>query len=80
MCKRAGRGHDPDGVNATKVGELALECPACPHPGKNLPDNWQTSAKQQVSKAGVFDFQQANLVEQLGFYTGLFQPLMLTFG
>ncbi|KAJ7891640.1 hypothetical protein B0H14DRAFT_2560696 [Mycena olivaceomarginata] len=37
------RGHDPceDRVNATKPGELALLCPACPQPGKNLPPNWQ---------------------------------------
>jgi hypothetical protein len=39
--KRAGRGQDPLGVEGTTQGELALECPACPHPGRNLPDNWQ---------------------------------------
>ncbi|KAG1801184.1 hypothetical protein EV424DRAFT_1474766 [Suillus variegatus] len=44
--KRAGRGHDPAGVNATKEGELALLCPACPHPGKNLPDGWEASTQQ----------------------------------
>jgi hypothetical protein len=41
MLKRAGRGHDPDGVDATKPGSLAVECPACPHDGRNLPDNWR---------------------------------------
>jgi hypothetical protein len=43
LLKRAGRGHDPceDRMNATKPGELALLCPACPQPGKNLPPNWQ---------------------------------------
>ncbi|KAF8122930.1 hypothetical protein K438DRAFT_1651868, partial [Mycena galopus ATCC 62051] len=40
MCKRAGRGHDPEGISATKPGELALPCYACPHPGINLPDGW----------------------------------------
>lgn len=40
MLKRAGRGHDPGGVENTKEGECALLCPACPHPGKNLPANW----------------------------------------
>lgn len=40
MLKRAARGHDPDGPNATKEGELAVECPACPHPKRNLPDDW----------------------------------------
>lgn len=40
MLKRAGHGQDPAGVNATGQGELALECPACPHPGRNLPEGW----------------------------------------
>jgi hypothetical protein len=39
--KRAGRGQDPLGAEGTAQGELAVECPACPHPGRNLPDNWQ---------------------------------------
>lgn len=39
--KRAGRGQGPAGVEGTSQGELAVECPACPHPGRNLPDNWQ---------------------------------------
>ena len=40
MLKRAGRGQDPAGVDGTAQGELAVECPACPHPGRNLPDDW----------------------------------------
>ncbi|KAJ7823362.1 hypothetical protein B0H13DRAFT_1919668 [Mycena leptocephala] len=39
--KRAKRGHDPGGVRATKQGELAVMCRACPQPGWNLPDNWE---------------------------------------
>jgi hypothetical protein len=39
--KRAGRGHDPGGIDATSNGELTVECPACPHPGRNLPDGWE---------------------------------------
>jgi hypothetical protein len=38
--KRAGRGHDPAGVDATPARALIVECPACPHPGRNLPPNW----------------------------------------
>jgi hypothetical protein len=38
--KRAGRGHDPEGIGNTSPGSLTVECPACPHPGRNLPDNW----------------------------------------
>lgn len=43
MLKRAGRGHHPGRVDSTGPGELAVECPACPHPNKNLPTNWQNS-------------------------------------
>ncbi|KAG1837469.1 hypothetical protein C8R48DRAFT_751632 [Suillus tomentosus] len=45
MLKRAGRGHDPGGVKSTQHGECAVLCPACPHPHKNLPDNWETVPK-----------------------------------
>ncbi|KDR70916.1 hypothetical protein GALMADRAFT_75522, partial [Galerina marginata CBS 339.88] len=47
MLKRAGRGHDPTGVNGTKEGELALACPSCPHPGINLPDNWRIVSDEE---------------------------------
>jgi hypothetical protein len=41
MCKRAGRGHHPEGIAATQPGELAIPCRACPHPGINLPEGWE---------------------------------------
>lgn len=41
VLKRAGRGHDPEGIGATSPGSLTVECPACPHPGRNLPDDWE---------------------------------------
>jgi hypothetical protein len=41
MLKRGGRGHHPSGVAGTQDGELAIECPSCPHPGKNLPEAWE---------------------------------------
>ena len=40
MLKRAGRGHDSMGATGTLLGELAVECPACPQPEINLPDSW----------------------------------------
>ncbi|KAN0088024.1 hypothetical protein V8E55_006645 [Tylopilus felleus] len=40
MLKRASRAYDPRGVKATSEGECAVLCPACPHPGKNLPPNF----------------------------------------
>ena len=44
MLKRSARGHDPLGIESTVEGECAVECPACPHPGKNLPPNWKDAA------------------------------------
>ncbi|EIW84336.1 hypothetical protein CONPUDRAFT_120104 [Coniophora puteana RWD-64-598 SS2] len=44
MLKRAGRGHVEADIDATPERSCALECPACPHPGKNLPDNWDQAS------------------------------------
>ncbi|KAG6809103.1 hypothetical protein H0H92_001589 [Tricholoma furcatifolium] len=41
MLKRGGRAHDVHGASGTSLGELAVDCPACPHPGRNLPENWE---------------------------------------
>jgi hypothetical protein len=41
LLKRGGRAHDPDGVEATQPGELAVLCPSCPRPGINLPKGWE---------------------------------------
>ncbi|KDQ59839.1 hypothetical protein JAAARDRAFT_56787 [Jaapia argillacea MUCL 33604] len=32
--------HNPQGPAGTKPGELVIQCPACPHPGCNLPEGW----------------------------------------
>lgn len=40
LLKRGGRGHDNTGVEGTANAELAIQCPSCPHPGVNLPDDW----------------------------------------
>lgn len=47
MLKRGGRGqlHDSRGVVGTLPGELAVVCPACPIPGLNLPDDWDTDKR-----------------------------------
>ncbi|KAF8196486.1 hypothetical protein BJ912DRAFT_823307, partial [Pholiota molesta] len=47
MLKRGGRGHDEAGIAATKDGELAVKCPSCPHPGINLPDDWEDAPEDQ---------------------------------
>ncbi|PPR04539.1 hypothetical protein CVT26_002506 [Gymnopilus dilepis] len=56
LLKWGGRAHDPAGIEATAPGELALQCPSCPHPGINLPDGWEEVPADEgyvVSKALV---------------------------
>ena len=47
MLKRAGRAFDSCGIEGTHSGELAVECPACPRPGVNIPDNWEDAPEGQ---------------------------------
>lgn len=47
MLKRFGRGHDPGGVATTQPGSCAVQCPACPHPGVNLPEDWQNAPPER---------------------------------
>jgi len=58
--KRAGRGHDPEGIGATSPGSLTVECPACPHPGRNLPDNWEKAGPLLCVVSTVPIFRYAN--------------------
>lgn len=43
--KRAGRGQFAAGIASTPNGGLMVECPACPHPDRNLPTEWDKTAK-----------------------------------
>jgi len=43
LLKQSGLGHDPAGIHAAMPGACAVLCPACPQPGKNMPDDWQTT-------------------------------------
>lgn len=43
--KRGARGHDVSGIRGTPAGACAVECPACPHPGRNLPVGWEAAPK-----------------------------------
>ncbi|KAK6969028.1 hypothetical protein R3P38DRAFT_2671570 [Favolaschia claudopus] len=60
MLKRAARGHDPGGISATKPGECALLCPACPHPGLNLPPDWMSAAEDKQFLYALFLALDAN--------------------
>jgi len=46
LLKCFGRGHDPAGTGATEQGSCAILCPACPQPGKNLPENWESAPSE----------------------------------
>ncbi|EIW81617.1 hypothetical protein CONPUDRAFT_73294 [Coniophora puteana RWD-64-598 SS2] len=41
LMREAGRGNVPNGLETTGPGELAVLCPACPHPDINLPQGWK---------------------------------------
>ncbi|KAI0085202.1 hypothetical protein BDY19DRAFT_896968, partial [Irpex rosettiformis] len=43
LLKRSARGHDGAGIDSTTEGACAVECAACPHPGRNLPDDWSNA-------------------------------------
>ncbi|KAJ7725467.1 hypothetical protein B0H16DRAFT_1332689 [Mycena metata] len=60
MLKRAGRGHDFSGVEGTGPGECALLCPACPHPGKNIPPDWKEVPPEKKFLYALFLAMDAN--------------------
>ncbi|KAF7972615.1 hypothetical protein HWV62_17352, partial [Athelia sp. TMB] len=60
MLKRAGRGHDPEGVDTTKEGQCAVLCPACPQPGKNLPQGWDATPEKSQFLFSLFLAEDAN--------------------
>ncbi|KAJ7865989.1 hypothetical protein B0H13DRAFT_1636845, partial [Mycena leptocephala] len=49
MLKRGGRAtaYDSSGAEGTKPGELAIQCPACPRPGVNLPEGWEDTPPEK---------------------------------
>ncbi|KAJ7175247.1 hypothetical protein C8R43DRAFT_873015 [Mycena crocata] len=60
MLKKAGCGHDPDGIEGTAPGGCALLCPACPHPGKNLDEGWENEAEEKQFLYALFVALDAN--------------------
>ncbi|KAG1733204.1 uncharacterized protein EDB91DRAFT_1251446 [Suillus paluster] len=43
-----------DGILSTKEGELAVLCPACPQPGRNLPQDWENAPPNVKWLYGLF--------------------------
>ncbi|KAI6119520.1 hypothetical protein EDD16DRAFT_1692604 [Pisolithus croceorrhizus] len=54
LLKRTGHGHDPLGISNTKQGDCALLCPACPHPGKNLLQDWRSVGPEKQFLYSLF--------------------------
>ena len=77
--KRMGRGHDPEGIGNTPPGSLTVECPACPHPGWNLPENWRDAGPlMYVNVVFSFFFFEKSYDSQSGFFIFCMFPLMQT--
>ncbi|EPQ51595.1 hypothetical protein GLOTRDRAFT_48728, partial [Gloeophyllum trabeum ATCC 11539] len=53
MLKHARHGHDPRGPDGTSEGELMVKCPACPHPNRNLPENWDKASSSYAHASSV---------------------------
>ncbi|KAF9491433.1 hypothetical protein BDN71DRAFT_1398332, partial [Pleurotus eryngii] len=47
-------------VRAKSNGECAVMCPACPHPGKNLPSDWEKAEKPKAWIYALFLVIDAN--------------------
>ncbi|KAK0471641.1 hypothetical protein IW261DRAFT_1344265 [Armillaria novae-zelandiae] len=69
--KRFGRGHEPGRIEGTQPGELALRCPACPHPHVNLPDGWLQNREKRwlyrlfVAVDANFRLRRLNVSDEL---------------
>jgi len=46
--KRGAAGHTSVAVRDLGDGALAIECPACPHPGWNLPPEWENEPRDRA--------------------------------
>ncbi|KAF8138624.1 hypothetical protein EV363DRAFT_1394065 [Boletus edulis] len=60
MLKRSGQAHRSDAAAEIQEGELAVLCPACPQPGKNLPSGWQETPVEKQWLHGLFVAIDAN--------------------
>jgi len=63
---------------ATGEGSLVIECPACPHPGKNLPENWEDAPPALQYVFNALFISRTLMKAPLGFSTRSSLPLMQT--
>ncbi|KAG2096706.1 uncharacterized protein F5147DRAFT_747542 [Suillus discolor] len=60
QMKQFGQGHHPESMTATQPGACAVLCPACPHPRKNLPDEWVNAPPESKFLYALFVAINAN--------------------
>ncbi|KAJ7078755.1 hypothetical protein C8R43DRAFT_1092902 [Mycena crocata] len=60
MLKKAGCRHNPAGIDRMPPGGCALLCPACPHPGKNIPVDSQEQPEEKQFLYALFLALDAN--------------------
>ncbi|KAG5732594.1 hypothetical protein E4T56_gene16882 [Termitomyces sp. T112] len=47
MLERRARRHEKNGLATTTPGSCTVECPACSHPEKYMPDNWKDTPENK---------------------------------
>ncbi|KAF8867909.1 hypothetical protein BD779DRAFT_1463136, partial [Infundibulicybe gibba] len=60
LLKRAGCGHNPEGIAAIQPGECAVLCPACPQGDKNMPAGWRNVPRSERYVHSLFLAIDAN--------------------
>lgn len=58
--KRGAAGHTSTAVDDLGDGALAIECPACPHPGQNLPLGWENATGDKAYAPVIFHLASPN--------------------
>ncbi|KAG2126330.1 uncharacterized protein EDB93DRAFT_1243843 [Suillus bovinus] len=61
QMKQFGQGHHPESMTSMQPGACVVLCPAFPHPGKNLPDEWVNAPPESKFLYTLFVAINANL-------------------
>ncbi|KAG5349676.1 hypothetical protein C0989_002409 [Termitomyces sp. Mn162] len=60
MLERRARRHEKNGLATTTPGSCTVECPACSHPEKYMPDNWKDTPENKKWLHSLFIGIDAN--------------------
>ena len=70
--KRGAAGHTSVAIDGLGDGALAVECPACPHPGRNLPQGWENATEDKAYVLSLCYFCMVNPDSPLRWLYSLF--------